>query len=79
MSARQFASREIEGGAPSEFRHRSADWLCDEAFRLVDLAGTYVDDGAFKTAADRLRQAADKLDLAVKARNRELGLPELGA
>ena len=52
---------------------KSANWLCDEAFELVELAGTYVDDGAFRTAAAKLREAADRLDLADKARSKELG------
>lgn len=34
----------------------------DDAFDLVQMAGVYVDDGAFRTAADRLRQAATILD-----------------
>ncbi len=34
----------------------------DRAFELVELAGIYVDDGAFRTAAMKLRAAADLLD-----------------
>ena len=34
----------------------------DDAFALVEMAGIYVDDGALRTAADRLRKAADILE-----------------
>lgn len=34
----------------------------DEVFDMVQLAGTYIEDGAPSTAADRLRRAAAMLD-----------------
>jgi hypothetical protein len=34
----------------------------EDAFELVQVAGTYIEDGAPRTAADRLRQAASILD-----------------
>lgn len=36
--------------------------VLDQAGDLIELAGTYAGDGAFRTAANRLRQAADLLD-----------------
>ncbi|MBW4972110.1 hypothetical protein KZZ08_00675 [Roseovarius mucosus] len=46
----------------------------EKAFELVELAGIYVDDGAPATAADRLRKAADLLDVIAVERLALLGI-----
>lgn len=47
-----------------------ADWrgTLDHAFKLVELATSYADDGALLTAADRLTAAADQFRAAHAAR-----------
>lgn len=47
--------------------------LADRAAETVQLAQTYFDDGAFRTAAERLRTAADLLDQAALIRSTEIG------
>lgn len=47
--------------------------LVDRAFEKVELAGVYVDDGAFRSAARVLREAADLLDRAADQASQGLG------
>jgi len=45
----------------------------ERSYELVELAGTYVEDGALRTAAAQLRKAAERMETAADARDRELG------
>lgn len=53
----------------------------ERAYELVELAGTYLADGALRTAALRLRSAADVLDEITSREEREMAAPqsEIGA
>lgn len=44
----------------------------DDVFEKVQLAGVYVDDGAFHTAARVLREAADMMKSVADAKDAEL-------
>ncbi len=46
----------------------------DDVFELVEIAGVYIDDGAPRTAADRLRKAAAILDQLADARENEIAV-----
>lgn len=50
------------------------DELCDLAAAQFEVAAAYVDDGAFRTASARLRQAAELLDRAADVREKVLGI-----
>lgn len=41
----------------------------DDVYHLVELAGIYIEDGAPRTAAERLRSAAGILDALANARS----------
>lgn len=41
-------------------------------FELIDLAVTYIDDGALHTGVARLREAADAIEIVAKKRDAEI-------